>query len=56
VAAKYKGQPDAAARLADKVRKGSAGTWGKLPMAPVPADKIGDADLKALVTWVLKTR
>lgn len=56
IAAKYKGQPDAAARLADKVRKGSVGVWGKLPMPPTPADKASDADLKALISWVLKSR
>lgn len=56
IAAKYKGQADAAAKLADKVRKGSVGTWGKLPMPPTPADKVSDADLKTLVSWALKTR
>ena len=56
IAVKYKGQADAPAKLAEKVRKGSAGTWGKLPMAPVPADKVGDADLHALISWALKTR
>jgi cytochrome c len=56
VAAKYKGQATAAAQLADKVRKGSVGVWGKLPMPPTPDDKASDADLKALVSWVLKSR
>ncbi len=54
VAAKYKGQGDAAAKLADKVRKGGQGVWGPVPMPPNPADKINDADLKAVVQWVLK--
>ncbi len=56
VAAKYKGQANAATQLADKVRKGSVGVWGKLPMPPTPADKASDADLKTLVSWVLKSR
>ncbi len=56
IAARYKGQPDAAAKLVDKVRKGSVGVWGKLPMPPTPADKASDADLKALVSWLLKSR
>lgn len=56
IAARYKGQGNAAAQLADKVRKGSVGAWGKLPMPPTPADKASDADLKALVSWVLKSR
>lgn len=54
VAAKYKGQADAAAKLADKVRKGGQGVWGPVPMPPNPAEKINDADLKAVVQWILK--
>jgi cytochrome c len=38
-----------------RIRQGSKGVWGPLPMAPTPADKLSDADLKAVVTWVLKT-
>jgi cytochrome c len=55
VAAKYKGQAGAAAALVDKVRKGSAGGWGTIPMPPSGADKINDADLKAVIDWVLKS-
>ncbi|MBI3525685.1 MAG: c-type cytochrome [Betaproteobacteria bacterium] len=54
VAAKYKGQADAAAKLADKVRKGGQGVWGPIPMPPNPAAKINDADLNAVVRWILK--
>jgi len=54
VAAKYKGQGDAAAKLADKVRKGGVGVWGPIPMPPNAADKINDADLKTVVAWILK--
>ena len=54
VAAKYKDQKDADAKLFDKVRKGGAGTWGPIPMPPNAADKIADADLKAVVAWILK--
>jgi cytochrome c len=53
VAAKYKGQ-DAVAKLMDKVRKGGAGSFGPIPMSPNPPDKINDADLKAVVTFILK--
>jgi cytochrome c len=53
VAAKYKGQ-DVAAKLIEKVRKGGSGAWGPVPMAPVGADKIGDADLKAAIDAILK--
>jgi cytochrome c len=54
VAARYKGQADAAARLAGAIRKGSTGVWGPVPMPATPAAKLGDADLKAVVAWVLK--
>jgi cytochrome c len=53
VAAKYKGQADAVAKLAEKVRKGGTGVWGQIPMPPNPVDKISDADLKTVLAWVL---
>ena len=45
IAARYKGDPKAAAVMAQRVRKGSKGVWGKAPMLPTPAAKISDADL-----------
>ena len=54
IAAKYAGQADAAAMLADKVKKGGVGTWGKVPMPPNPQVNAGDA--KALVDWVLSLK
>ncbi|GIK87727.1 MAG: c-type cytochrome [Burkholderiales bacterium] len=54
VAKKYAGKSDVAATLAAKVRKGGAGVWGPVPMAPTGPDKISDGDLKELVEWVLK--
>jgi cytochrome c len=54
VAAKYKGQADAVAKLSEKVRKGGQGVWGPVPMSPNGPDKISDADLKAAIEWVLK--
>ena len=51
VAAKYKGQADAPALLAKKVKEGGVGVWGQIPMPPNPT--VPDADLKALVAWVL---
>src|SRR5882672_9194083 len=36
VAAKYRGDPSAAAKLADKVKKGGQGVWGQIPMPPNP--------------------
>jgi cytochrome c len=51
VAAKYKGQKDAEAKMIDKVKKGGVGVWGQIPMPPNVAVK--DEDLKTLVKWVL---
>jgi cytochrome c len=51
VANKYRGQKDAAAKLADKVKKGGQGVWGPVPMPPNPA--VPDGDIKTLVAWVL---
>lgn len=53
VAVKYKGKADAAAMLTEHVRKGSKGVWGTVAMPPTPPERISDADLKALVSWVL---
>lgn len=53
VAKKYAGK-DVVATLSAKVRKGGAGAWGPVPMAPTGPDKISDADLKELVEWILK--
>ncbi len=51
VAAKYKGQADAEAKLVAKVKKGGGGVWG--PMAMPANTKISDADAHALVKWIL---
>ncbi|MBK6974062.1 MAG: c-type cytochrome [Sterolibacteriaceae bacterium] len=53
IAKKYKGDPAAVATLSAQVRKGGAGKWGTVPMPPSPPDKISDADLKAVVEWIL---
>jgi len=52
VAKKYKGQANAAAKLAAKVKKGGGGVWGQVPMPPNAA--VPDAEIKKLVDWVLK--
>jgi len=54
VAKKYAGQKDAEAKLAEKVKKGGSGVWGQVPMPPNAA--VPDADLKALVKWVLSVK
>ena len=53
VAKKRKGDKNAAAVIAQKVRAGGTGVYGQIPMPPNPASKISDGDLKALVEWVL---
>ncbi|WP_350081605.1 c-type cytochrome [Aquabacterium humicola] len=54
IAAKNKGQANVVATLADKVRKGGKGVYGQIPMPPNPVEKIGDAELKMAVEWILK--
>lgn len=54
IAAKYKGQADAPTKLADKVRKGGAGSFGPIPMSANGPDKISDADLKTVIEAILK--
>lgn len=54
VAAKYKGDKTAEAKLVDKVKKGGVGVWGQIPMPP--NDKVPDADVKELVKWILTTK
>jgi cytochrome c len=54
IAAKYKGQ-DVTAKLMEKVRKGGAGSFGPVPMAPSSVEKISDADLKEAVELILKS-
>lgn len=51
VGKKYAGDPAAAEQLALKVKKGSKGTWGPVPMPPNATVKA--ADIKTLVEFVL---
>lgn len=52
IAAKYKDDKGAEAKLIAKVAKGGSGTWGPIPM-PANSPKVSDADIKTLVEWVL---
>jgi cytochrome c len=54
VAAKYKGDKTAEAKLVDKVKKGGVGVWGQVPMPP--NSTVSDADIKTLVKWVLSQK
>jgi cytochrome c len=51
IAAKYRDDKAAPARLAEKIKKGSQGVWGSVPMPPNPT--VPDADVNALVSWIL---
>ena len=51
VAAKYKGDAGAAAKLIKKVKDGGSGVWGPVPMPPNVT--VPDADIKSLVDWIL---
>ncbi len=54
VAAKYRGDAGAEARLVAKVKNGGSGVWGPIPMPP--NSSVPDADVKALVKWVLSLK
>ena len=54
VSDKYAGQKDVEAKLVDKVKKGGSGVWGQVPMAPNPT--VPDADVRALVKWILSVK
>ena len=51
VAAKYRGDKDALAKLSNKVKRGGSGVWGSIPMPPTT--QVSDADIKNLVDWIL---
>lgn len=52
IAAKYKGDKTAEAKMIEKVKKGGSGTWGPMPM-PANSPQVKDADIKTVVVWVL---
>jgi cytochrome c len=54
IAAKYKGDAGAEAKLIAKVKNGGSGTWGQIPMPPNAS--VPDADIKTLVKWALSTK
>jgi len=54
VAAKYKGDKTAEAKLIEKIQKGGVGAWGQIPMPPNP--QVSAAEAKTLVAWVLSQK
>jgi len=51
VAAKYAGQADASAYLAGKIKGGSNGVWGPIPMPPNA--NVSDENAKVLADFIL---
>lgn len=51
IAAKYKGDKAAPARLAKNVKEGTKDNWGKIPMPPNP--QVKDEDITKIVAWIL---
>jgi cytochrome c len=51
IAAKYKGDAGAEARLMEKLKKGGAGSWGEIFMPSMQT--VPEGDLKILVKWIL---
>ena len=54
VAAKYRADKDAQAKLVKKVKEGGQGVWGSIPMPPNA--HVPDADINALVKWILSQK
>ncbi|BCM24062.1 c-type cytochrome [Methyloradius palustris] len=52
VAAKYRGDKTAEAKLIAKVKAGGSGVWGPIPM-PANSPHVKDEDIKTIVQWVL---
>ena len=51
VAAKFGADKNAATELAQKVKGGSVGVWGQVPMPPNP--QVNDADLQVMLKYIL---
>ena len=54
IANKYRGQSDAADKLAKKIRAGGSGVWGPIPMPPHP--QVSEADAKTMATFILNSK
>ena len=53
-AAKYKARKDAEAYLSKKIREGSTGVWGAVPMPP--NGTVNDAEAKTLAKHILSIK
>lgn len=53
VAARYKNDKGAEAKLAQKIKTGGSGAWGAMPMPP---QKLKEEELKSLATLILQVK
>jgi len=53
IAKKYKDKPDAVDYLAGKIKRGSAGVWGSIPMPP---QNVSNAEAKQFAKWILEIK
>lgn len=54
IAAKYRADKGAEARLVKKVREGGVGAWGQIPMPPNAS--VNEKEAAILVKWVLSQK
>lgn len=54
VAAKYRNDKAAEAKLIQKVKAGGKGVWGDVPMPP--NTHVKDEDIKTMVQWILSIK
>jgi cytochrome c len=55
IAAKYRGDAGAEARLIKKLEMGGAGAWGEIFMPPM-IRTVPEGDIKTLVKWILSIK
>ena len=53
VAAKFADDPGAVDMLADRIKNGSSGVWGAVPMPP---NNVTDEEAKQLAEWVMSMK
>ncbi|HRQ04534.1 MAG TPA: c-type cytochrome [Nitrosomonas halophila] len=54
IAAKYAGEEGAADKLAGKIKNGSSGAWGQIPMPPNV--NVSEENAKVLAEWILSLK
>jgi cytochrome c551/c552 len=54
IAAKYRNDAEAYAKIAEQVQKGGSGKWGPVMMPPFPM--VSEAETKAVAEWILSQK